>query len=81
LYLETYIQMKKYKILAITILSAITWNCKEQKDLFSIDTNGLKQVYKPNESNNLSILNKDEIAIDSVVYFSNDSKIGTAVKN
>lgn len=74
-------QMKKYKILAITILTAITWNCKEQKDLFSIDSNGLKQVYKPNESINLSILNENDVPIDSVVYFSNESKLGTAVKN
>lgn len=73
--------MKKYKILTITILTAISWHCSEPKDLFNIDSTGLKQVYKPNESIQLKIENKKEIAIDSVVYFANEVKLGTAKKN
>lgn len=73
--------MKKINLLIITSLSAFLFNCGETRDLFSIATKDLKQVYKPNESVNLSVENTENAAIDSVVYFSNDEKLGTSLNN
>lgn len=73
--------MKKINLLIITSLSALLYNCGNTENLFSIATKDLKQVYKPNESVNLSIENAENATIDSVVYYSNDEKLGTAVNN
>lgn len=73
--------MKKINLLIITSLSALLYNCGNTENLFSIATKDLKQVYKPNESVNLSIENAENATIDSVVYYSNDEKLGTAANN
>ena len=73
--------MKKINLLIITSLSALLFNCSETKDLFSIATKDLKQVYKPNESVILSIENIENAKIDSVIYFSNDIKLGKSTEN
>lgn len=73
--------MKKINLLIITSLSAFLFNCGESKDLFSIASKDLKQVYKPNESVNLSVENAENASIDSVVYYSNDVKLGTSANN
>lgn len=73
--------MKKINLLIITSLSAFLYNCGNTENLFSIASKDLKQVYKPNESVNLSVENAENTAIDSVVYYSNDAKLGTAVNN
>jgi glutamine cyclotransferase len=73
--------MKKINLLIITLLSALLFNCSETKDLFSIATKDLKQVYKPTETVNLSIENVENAKIDSVIYFSNDMKIGKSTEN
>jgi len=73
--------MKKINLLIITTLSVFLYNCSETKDLFSIATKDLKQVYKPNESVNLSIENVENAKIDSVIYFSNDIKLGKSTEN
>lgn len=70
--------MKKNNLLIITALTILLNSCGEEKDLFAIDSKNLKQVYKQNESINLGIENKEEVKIDSVVYFANDIKLGTA---
>jgi hypothetical protein len=73
--------MKKINLLIITTLSIFLYNCSETKDLFSIATKDLKQVYKSNESVNLSIENAGNVKIDSVIYFSNDIQLGTSKNN
>jgi glutamine cyclotransferase len=73
--------MKKINLLIIITLSVFLYNCSETKDLFSIATKDLKQVYKPNESVNLSIENVENAKIDSVIYFSNDIKLGKSTEN
>lgn len=77
--------MKKNNLLIITTLTLVfaattisLTGCGETKDLFAIDSKGLKQVYKQNENINLGIENKEEITVDSVVYFANDIKLGSA---
>jgi glutamine cyclotransferase len=73
--------MKKTNILIITLLSALLYNCGNTENLFSIASKDLKQVYKPNESVNLSVENAENATIDSVVYYSNDQKLETAANN
>ena len=73
--------MKKFNLLIITSLSVFLYNCGDTKDLFSIASKDLKQVYKPNESVNLSVENAENATIDSVVYYSNDVKLGTSANN
>lgn len=73
--------MKKINLLIITSLSAFLFNCGNTENLFSIASKDLKQVYKPNESINLSIENAENATIDSVVYYSNDVKLGTSANN
>ncbi|WP_329805740.1 glutaminyl-peptide cyclotransferase [Flavobacterium facile] len=73
--------MKKINLLIITSLSALLYNCGNTEKLFSIASKDLKQVYKPNESVNLSVENAENTTIDSVVYYSNDIKLGTSANN
>jgi glutamine cyclotransferase len=73
--------MKKINLLIITSLSTLLYNCGNTENLFSIASKDLKQVYKPNESVNLSVENAENTAIDSVVYYSNDIKLGSSANN
>jgi hypothetical protein len=73
--------MKKINLLIITTLSIFLYNCSETKEMFAIATKDLKQVYKPTETVNLSIENVENAKIDSVIYFSNDIKLGKSTEN
>ena len=77
--------MKKHNLLAFILLGAAVVSCgdgdKDKNNLFSIDTTGLKQQYQPQETLPLSVTNANKEAIDSVVYFVNDKKVGTSVGN
>ncbi len=77
--------MKKYKLLAFTVLSTLIISCgdtkKDEKKLFSIDTSALKQVYLLNESLNLTLKNDKSKIIDSVIYYINDKNIGAVKGN
>ena len=73
--------MKKINLLIITTLSIFLYNCSETKEMFAIATKDLKQVYKSNESVNLCIENTQNAKIDSVIYFSNDIKLGKSTEN
>lgn len=53
----------------------------DKNNLFAIDVANLKQQYQPQESLPLQVTNADKEAIDSVVYFINDKKIGTSPTN
>jgi glutaminyl-peptide cyclotransferase len=77
--------MSYFKILTIITLGVITTSCGDdknaQKNIFSIDTSTLKQVYQPNETANFVILNAEKKNIDSVLYSINDTKIGSVKGN
>lgn len=73
--------MKKINLLIITTLSIFLYNCSETKEMFAIATKDLKQVYKPTETVNLSIENVENAKIDSVIYFSNEIKLGKSTDN
>lgn len=73
--------MKKHNILAILGLGLIFTACNDDKknenNSLTIDSSKLKQIYNTNESITLEINNPNNTAIDSVVYFSNDVRIGS----
>lgn len=70
--------MKKHNILALFTLGLIFTACNDdKKNTFSINSSTLKQTYHTNETLPLEIDNPNNTVIDSVVYFSNDLKIGS----
>jgi glutamine cyclotransferase len=73
--------MKKHNFLSVILLSLALTNCgdtkKDTNTLFSFDSSKLKEQYTPKESASLTLLNKDNKAIDSIVYYVNDKKIAT----
>jgi glutamine cyclotransferase len=73
--------MKKYNFLFIILLGLILSNCggakKEKNTLFTFDTNQFKAQYQPQESIELNLLNTNSKTVDSVVYYVNETKIGT----
>ena len=73
------------KLFAIILLGVIALGCKEDenelKKLFSIENPSIKPILKLEESIDLILQNKENKAIDSVVYTINDTKIGTAKGN
>ncbi len=77
--------MLKVKLFAIIVLSVITTACKEDenalKKLFSIENPTIKPILKLEESIDLVLQNKENKVIDSVIYYINDVKIGSAKGN
>lgn len=77
--------MKKHNLLAFILLGASIVSCgdddKEKNNLFRIDTAAIKQQYHSGESFSLSVINEKNKEIDSVAYYLNDTKAGTATGN
>lgn len=77
--------MKNYNILFPIALGFVLMSCSNNKNLeknvFSIDTTHLKQLYAGNEDLKLSLKTTDNAEIDSVAYYLNDKKIATAKNN
>lgn len=73
--------MKKHKYLLVIALGLLFVNCSETKDAFAINSTHLKQIYKPSESIDLEISTTENIAIDSVIYYANETKIATVKQN
>lgn len=73
--------MKKHNYLLVITLGLFFVNCSETKDAFTIESKNLKQIYKPSESIDLEISNTENIAIDSVVYYANETKIAAVKQN
>ena len=73
------------KLFAIILLGILAFGCKEDenelKNLFSIENPSLKPILKLEERIDLVLQNKENKAIDSVVYFINDVKIGSVKGN
>lgn len=73
--------MKKYNFLFIILLSVILSQCggakKEINSLFTFDTTQFKEQYQSQESIDLTLLNPNSLRVDSVVYYVNETKIGT----
>lgn len=77
--------MKKYNTLVILSLASVFTACGDQKNLeknvLSLDTSKLKQLYQENEALNLSLTLANNIELDSVAYFLDTTKIGTSKAN
>ena len=73
--------MKKHNFLFIILLGVILTNCggakKENNSLFTFDTTQFKEQYQSQESIDLTLLNPNSLRVDSVVYYVNETKIGT----
>lgn len=73
--------MKKHNALGIILLSALFFSCngckKSAENAFSFDESKLKKQYTAEGSVDLAILNPENRVIDSIVYFSNDQKLGS----
>ncbi len=71
--------MKFYNVLAPTLLVLLMAGCgnnsEEKKDSFSLEINNPKKTYTPEDALNVSLINKKNIEIDSVVYFLNKDRI------
>ena len=74
--------MKKHNLLVVTSLLLIVTACSgDKKNLFSFDEAKFKAMYHTGEDISLVITNKKEKTIDSIVYYTNDKKIGTTKGN
>lgn len=77
--------MKKHKLLAFILLGTIITSCREdkngKKNLFSIDSAALKDVYQPQESISLLLKNEKSKTIDSVIYYLNEKRAGAVKGN
>ena len=77
--------MLKVKLFAFIVLGIISTSCKEDenalKNLFSIENPTIKPILKLEESIDLVLQNKENKAIDSVVYYINEVKIGSVKGN
>jgi glutamine cyclotransferase len=77
--------MKKHNLLGFILLSAVIVSCgddkKDENNSFSIDTTNLKQTYTTAENLPLLVTNAEKEEIDSVIYYINDVKAGTATGN
>ena len=73
--------MKNYNFLFIILLGITLSNCGSKKNgensIFTFDDSKFATQYQPQEAIELGILNPNAKAIDSIVYFVNDIKIGT----
>lgn len=77
--------MKKHNFLAFFALGLFFTACSDDKknenNSLTIDSSKLKQTYHTDETLPLEIINTNSIAIDSVVYYLENKKIGTSKNN
>lgn len=77
--------MLKAKLFVFILLGIAVTSCKDDenalKNLFSLENSSIKPILKLEESIDLVLQNKENIIIDSVVYYINGEKIGTVKGN
>jgi len=71
--------MKNYNFLFIILLGITLSNCGSKKNgensIFTFDDSKFSAQYQPQEALKLGVLNPNSKAVDSIVYFVNDTKI------
>ena len=76
------IGMKKYNLFAVISLISLLSNCSgDKKKLFSFDENKFKLILTTNDTLSLTLKNEKSKIIDSVLYFSDNKKIGSVKGN
>jgi len=77
--------MLKAKLFVFILLGIAVTSCKDDenalKNLFSLENSSIKPILKLEESIDLVLQNKENIAIDSVIYYINDAKVGAVKGN
>ena len=77
--------MKLYKVVTLIVLVLIINSCGDKTNkndsLFSLSINNSKKVYILENTLNLTIENKKNRSIDSVLYHINNLKVGSSEKN
>ncbi|MFE3868178.1 glutaminyl-peptide cyclotransferase [Flavobacterium sp. LS2P90] len=73
--------MKNYNFLSIILLGITLASCNDTKkgenSIFTIDNTTFKAQYQPQESLQVAILNPNDKAVDSIIYYVNDKKIAS----
>lgn len=73
--------MKKHNFLSFILLGIAITSCnttkKSDNSLFNFDESKFKTHYSPQDGIELGVLNPESKQIDSIVYFLNDTKIGS----
>jgi glutamine cyclotransferase len=73
--------MKNYNFLSIILLGITLTSCgdtkKGENSIFTIDNTNFKAQYQPQESLQVGILNPNDKAVDSIIYYVNDKKIAS----
>ena len=77
--------MKNYNRLVTILLGLNFVGCgvsqKDKEGFFSFDENNIKSIYQANEKLEIKVLNQKNKNIDSIVYFANDSIVGSVKDN
>jgi len=66
--------MKSYNLLALTFLFLFLTNCgdaEKGEDSFTLEIVNPKKTYTPNDQVSINLINKENIATDSIAYFLN----------
>lgn len=73
--------MKNHNLLSVILLGLAILSCRDgnnsAKNYFSFDGAKLQEQYKPGESIGMGILNAENKKIDSIVYYVNNTNIGS----
>jgi glutamine cyclotransferase len=73
--------MRNYNFLSVILLGITIASCgdktKRENSIFTIDNSKFKEKYQPQEAIDLGILNPNAKAVDSIIYYVNDKKIGS----
>lgn len=77
--------MKKITLMSFAVAALLLASCEDKKSTdkttFQFDSSKLNQTYDLNQSVPLQIKNVEGVIIDSVVYYANSKRIGSALKN
>ena len=73
--------MRNYNFLSFILLGITLASCnntkKGENTLFTFDISKFKEQYQPQDAIDLGILNPTSKAVDSIIYYANDKKIGS----
>jgi len=73
--------MKNHNFLLFILLGVLTATCgdsqKDKNAYFSFNTSGFEKQYRPSDAITLEILNVQNKAIDSIIYYANEDRIGS----
>lgn len=73
--------MKYYNLLFFFLLGLLIISCQEEQIHFELNFSHPSQEYRLGELMKVSVKNSQPLAIDSVVYFYNENRLGKAVRN